>query len=225
MPHRSGLGKRPVTYCRYRAIVVVPPDPVVTPADVPGNHAADDAMVTALIASATAEIDGPSGWLGRAIGPQTIELRMDDFWHWNSFALPFPPAIEMVSLVYLDEAEVEQTVSPADYGLAGQRLYARSSFSTPTIGPDLEGVRIRYRAGYDGGQLGSPYGTTGDIPAPVRQWVILRATQMVAASAADPLLRSEATVDIDSVTYRTADEITGSDFLSQQLLSNYKVFY
>jgi hypothetical protein len=214
-----------MSWGRYRAIVVVPPEPVVTPADVPGDHAADDATVTALIASATAEIDGPAGWLGRAIGPQTIELRMDDFWCWNSFDLPFPPAIGMVSVVYLDENEAEQTVDPADYGLAGQRLYARSTFSTPTIGPDLEGVRIRYRAGYDGGATGSPFGTTGDIPAPIRQWIILRAKQMVAASAADPLVRSEATVDLDSVTYRTADEITGSDFLSQQFLSNYKVFY
>lgn len=212
--------------CRYRAIVVVPPEPVVTPADVPGDHAADDATVAALIAAAQAEIDGPAGWLGRAIGPQTIELRMDEFCWWGGgLVLPYPPAIEAVSVVYLDEDEAEQTVDAADYALAGQRLYAKSTFSTPDIGPDHEGVRVRYRAGYDGGVTGSPHGTTGDIPAPIRQWLIFRASQLIAANAADPLVKSERVDDLDSVTYRGGDEImSGSDPLSQALLSPYKVY-
>lgn len=210
--------------CRYRTIVVVPPDPVVTPADVPGDHAADDATVAALIASATAEIDGPSGWLGRAIGPQTIELRMDGFWWWNGF-LPFPPAIEVVSVIYLDENEAEQTVSAADYALAGQRIYPKSTFSTPTIGPDFEGVRVRYRAGYDGAINGSPAGTTGEVPAPIKEWIKLRTTQLIAMKDADPLVRSETTVDIDSHTYALPGETAGFDPLSSALLSPYKVYY
>lgn len=212
--------------CRYRAIVVVPPEPVVTPADVPGDHAADDATVAALIAAATAEIDGPAGWLGRAIGPQTIELLTDDFWPGDGrLFLPYPPIIEIVSLVYLDENDVEQTVDPADYALAGRRFYAKSSFSAPTVGPDYEGVRVRYRAGYDGGAQGSPYGTTGDVPAPIRQWIIFRATELVAANAADPAVKSERVDDIDSVTYRTTGEmIGGADPLSAALLSPYKVY-
>lgn len=209
---------------RYRATVIVPPSPVVAPADVPGDHAADDATVAALIAAATAEIDGPSGWLGRAIGPQTIELRMDEFWWHNGIMLPYPPAIEIVSLVYVDENDVEQTVSSADYALAGRRLYAKSTFTTPEVGPDFEGVHIQYRAGYDGAINGSPPGTTGDVPAPIKEWIKLRAAQLIGASAADPLVKSESTVDLDSVTYRTADEITGSDVLSAALLSPYKVY-
>lgn len=210
--------------CRYRAIVVVPPEPVVTPADVPGDHAADDATVAALIAAATAEIDGPAGWLGRAIGPQTIELRIDNFWSWDMM-LPFPPAIEAVSVIYLDEAEIEQTVSSADYALAGQRLYAKSTFSTPTVGPDFEGVRIRYRAGYDGAINGSPAGTTGEVPAPIKEWIKMRATQLIALKDADPLVRSETTVDLDSVTYAQPGETSILDPLSAALLSPYKVYY
>lgn len=41
--------------------VVVPPAPILTPADVPGSHASDDARVAALIAAATEELDGPTG--------------------------------------------------------------------------------------------------------------------------------------------------------------------
>lgn len=210
--------------CRYRAIVVVPPEPVVTPADVPGDHAADDATVAALIAAATAEIDGPAGWLGRAIGPQTIELRGDGFWWCNGLMLPYPPAIGAVSLVYLDGAEAEQTVSPADYGLAGQHLYAKSTFSTPTVGPQYEGVRLRYRAGYDGPINGSPPGTTGEVPAPIREWIKLRATQLIAMAGADPLIRSETTNDLDSVTYAQPGEVSILDPLSAALLSPYKVY-
>ena len=214
-----------MSWGRYRAIVVVPPEPVITPADVPGDHAADDATVAALIAAAQEEIDGPAGWLGRAIGPQTIELRMDDFWWCNGLMLPYPPAIEAVSVVYLDENEAAQTVSPADYALAGQRLYTKSTFSTPEVGPDFEGVRVRYRADYDGGLTGSPFGTTGDVPAPIRQWLIFRASQLIAANAADPLVKSERTDDIDSVTYRTGDELVGGgDPLSNALLSPFKVY-
>lgn len=211
--------------CRFRAIVVVPPEPVVTPADVPGDHAADDATVAALIAAATAEIDGPAGWLGRAIGPQTIELRMDDFWPGDGrLWLPYPPIIEIVSLVYLDESEVEQTISAADYALAGQRFYAKSTFSAPTVGPDFEGVRVRYRAGYDGAINGSPAGTTGEVPAPIKQWIVLRTTQLIAMKDADPLVRSETTNDLDSVTYATPSEDSGFDVLFAALLSPYKVY-
>lgn len=209
----------------YRAIVVVPPEPVVTPADVPGDHAADDVTVAALIAAATAEIDGPAGWLGRSIGPQTIELLTDDFWPGDGrLFLPYPPIIEIVSLIYVDENDVEQTVSAADYALAGQRLYPKSTFSAPAIGPDHEGVRLRYRAGYDGAINGSPAGTTGEVPAPIKEWIKLRAAQLIGLRDADPLVRSETTVDLDSVTYATPGENTGFDVLFAALLSPYKVY-
>ncbi len=205
-----------------RAIAVVPPEPVVTPADVPGDHAADDATVAALIAAATAEIDGPAGWLGRALGPQTIELRMDKFWpRSGELVLPFPPVIEIVSLVYVDENDAEITVDAADYALAGRRLYAKSTFDWPTVGPDFEGVRLRYRAGYDGALSGSPAGTTGEMPAPIKQWIALRAAQFIALKDADPLVRSETTTDLDSISYFSPGDVGG---VYDALLSPYRVF-
>lgn len=196
----------------------------MTPAEIPGEHAADDATVAAWIAAAQAEIDGPGGWLGRAIGPQTLELRADSFWPWGNIKLPYPPIIEIVSLVYLDESDAEQTVAGADYGLAGQLFYPKSTFSAPTVGPDYEGVRVRYRAGYDGGATGSPHGTTGDVPAPIKQWIIHRVGQLRSmAPGADAPIRSETTVDLDAVTYAVATptEISAS---YDVLLSPYQVY-
>lgn len=210
--------------CRYRVFVAEPPEPLVTPADVPGTHAADDATVAAYIAAATAEIDGPAGWLRRAIGPQVLELRGNDF-GWGRLKLPFPEIIEIVSLVYLDDDEVEQTVSPADYAFAGRLFYPKPSFVTPSVGPDYEGVRLRYRAGYDGALNGSPAGTTGAVPEPIKQWVILRASQLIAAADADLSVKSETTNDIDSHTNAMpVDILNGGDPLAMAFLSSYIVY-
>jgi hypothetical protein len=209
----------------FRVFVVEPPDPVVTPADVPGDHAADDADVTAWIAAATAEIDGPAGWLGRAIGAQTLELRSNEFWPCGRpFKLPYPPVIEIVSLIYINESDVEITIAAADYALAGQRFYAKPTFTSPTIGPDYDGVRLRYRAGYDGGAAGSPFGTTGDVPAPIKQWIINRAMQLRAMLGRDPLVRSESTEGIDSVTYVMQDAVMAGTGGLDVLLSPYQVY-
>lgn len=211
---------------RYRVFVVTPPDPVVTPADVPGDHAADDASVAAWIAAATSEIDGPAGTLGRAIGPQTLELRTNQFWPCGAaIKLPFPPAIEIVSLKYVDETDAEITVAAADYALAGQIFYEKSTFTMPTVGPDYEGVRLRWRAGYDGGATGSPFGTTGDVPAPIRQWIVNRVIQLRAMAGRDPLVRSESTEGLDSVTYQNQDAVMSGMGGLDALLSPYQVYW
>lgn len=214
-------------HCPYRVLVVVPPAPVVTPADVPGTHAPDDATVAAWIAAATAEIDGPAGTLGRAIGPQTLELRSGSFWPCGStLKLPYPPTIEIVSLIYVDEDDAEITIAAADYALAGELFYRKSTFSAPTVGPDHEGVRLRYRAGYDGAVGGSPpAGTTGDVPAPIKQWIINRAMQLRAMVGRDPLVRSESTEGLDSVTYLTQDAVMAGGGGLDALLSPYRVLF
>ncbi len=64
-------------------VVVSPPAPLVG-LDLLKQHlrvdgSDDDALITAYAAAAQGQIDGPAGWLGRAIGPQTLELRLDRF--------------------------------------------------------------------------------------------------------------------------------------------------
>jgi len=134
-----------------RVAVVVPPAPVVALAMAKAHLRVDgddsDQLIAAYVAAATAHIDGPDGWLGRAIGPQTLRATFNGF---GDCLLPLPqgPLIDIVSIKYDDGDGVEQTVSPADYTL--DRRGALRAFGTawPSARAWPDSVRIIYRAGY-----------------------------------------------------------------------------
>jgi len=97
--------------------VIVPPEPLITPADVPGNHAADSASVAGMIAAAQSRIDGPFGWVGRCFAPQTIEV---SFRCWGEVCeLPYGPVIEIESISYVDSAGEEQVLADDLWSLSG----------------------------------------------------------------------------------------------------------
>lgn len=119
------------------------------------THDDHDVLIGIYIAAACAHLDGPDGWLGRAIGVQTLELRADDFRGIGGcglIALPCPPFINVVSVIY-DDADGEPiTLDPSVYRVTGPAI-------RPVLGPvfnetwpppraQAEAVRIRYRAGY-----------------------------------------------------------------------------
>lgn len=146
-----------------RVIVITPPDPIVTweEADAHLRLLGDETervFVEGLIAAATAHLDGPSGWLGRALGPQTLEARFDSFWPdsrlWSGHVgcrplrLPYPPLIDIVSVKYMDATGTEQTVNSSAYEVRGQDVGAIYGTSWPAARWQPEAVRIRYRAGY-----------------------------------------------------------------------------
>lgn len=170
--------------------VITPPSPIVTPADIAGDHAADDAAVAAMIEAVTEEIDGPTGWLGRAIGPQTLELTLPAFCHRN-VRLPCPPIIGNISLKYLDSEEVVQTVDSANYRLVDDELWLARGFSFPPVACERDAIRIRYDAGYNG----TGDGKTGAIPERARQAIILSVQHM-------------ASLDVESL-YLRVDEVDG----------------
>jgi uncharacterized phiE125 gp8 family phage protein len=150
-----------------RAFVVTPPAPVVTWAEADRHLKLDgdssqQADVDAMIAAATATLEGPGGWLGRALGLQTLEVRYDSCETFYRLKVPFPPTVEILSLIYLDANRAEQTVDPADYELAGSEILLIPA-SPPWSGGlwGRESVRIRYRAGYD------------QIPANIRAAILL----------------------------------------------------
>lgn len=111
------------------------------------DHSDDDALITAYVSAAVAHIDGPGGWLGRSIWPQTLELRQDSLS--GSVRLPYGPVTGITSVKTVDSAGVEQTMSSADYLLTndGQLALAHNA-SWPSLRGDTEGVRIRYATGY-----------------------------------------------------------------------------
>ncbi|MAM37496.1 MAG: hypothetical protein CL949_03105 [Erythrobacter sp.] len=160
-----------------RVTVVTPPDPVVTWEEAKTHLRLDgddeQAFVEGLIAAATAHIDGPSGWLGRAIGLQTLEMCLPAF-GLTSIALDYPPAVDIASIEYVDSAGEIASVADDDYELAGQLLrpaWPRVWPNAQWRGADADVVRIRYRAGYAVNPDADP--VVPNIPAPIRAAILL----------------------------------------------------
>lgn len=133
--------------------VVTPPDAVVTVADAKKHlrvdHTDDDAHIEGLVAAATGWLDGPTGWLGRALGVQVLEYSADSFGDCGqSVRLPYPPHIEVISVKYIDAAGVEITMSPSGYELKDDELRTPNGQWWPAVRCESGAVRVRYRAGY-----------------------------------------------------------------------------
>lgn len=111
------------------------------------EHTDDDALIGAYIDATVGHIDGPAGWLGRSIWPQTLELRQDTLS--APVRLPYGPVTAITTVKTVDSTGVEQTMSAADYLLTnGGELTLAYDASWPSLRGDAEGVRIRYEAGY-----------------------------------------------------------------------------
>lgn len=134
-----------------RVVVITPPEPVVTVEEAKLHARIDgdveDALVERLIATATRSIDGPDRWPGVAIGQQTLEMRLNSF-ACTEIMLSCPPVIEIVSVTYLDQDGVDQTLAPEDYRKLDRSIVPAWGKSWPSARRDHEAVRIRYKAGY-----------------------------------------------------------------------------
>lgn len=94
--------------------------------------------VETLIEAATGWIDGPTGWLGRTLGVQVLELSLSE-WPCSLSDLPYGPIIELVSVVYVGADDVEHAIEISS-------LF--DDFDFPSSRGRPGDVRIRYRAGY-----------------------------------------------------------------------------
>ncbi len=204
-----------------RVVVIEPPKPIVKPEQVPGNHATDDALVTAMIAAAQAEIDGPSGWLGRALGEQTLEAHLYGFDE-PLIALPCRPIIKVESVEYEDAGGVMQTLLPVEYELVGDSVVMKFGKSWPPVRFYLfnrrEPVRIRYRAGYDGA-------TTGKVPANAVAAIILMTQELLAQAKADGGLRSVTVDDVITQAFNSPDMVQRARTVAvERLLAPLRVY-
>lgn len=143
--------------------VITAPDPIIPWAEAARHLRLDDgddqqAYVEGLVAVATGWLDGPDGWLGRALGEQVLEARFDA---WPCpLRLPFPPLLSIVSASYVDPNGATQPVTVTD-GLLDLGPAPR------VRGRDGD-VTIRYRAGYANTENGA-----STVPAPIRHAILL----------------------------------------------------
>lgn len=133
-----------------RVVVIEPPLPAVTYEEAARHLRLDGdderEYVEALIAVAQSHIDGAEGWLGRAIGVQTLEVRCE---HWPS-SLPFRPISSIVS-VSVDGAPVDGIGVEPDGVL----------IVPPRVARPAKEMSIRYLAGSE------------TAPAPIRHAILL----------------------------------------------------
>lgn len=170
-------------------VVISPPVAILDLGMVKKHIRVDDDDSNDLIglysAAAQAALDGPGGWLGRAIGVQTLEKRLDAFpftswgfgldwtaWgegEWETWShprrfgrikLPYPPFISVTSITYEDVNGVDQVLSATGWAASDEGV-------TPTFGTvwpagriDANAVRIQYQAGY------APIPATGENTTP-----------------------------------------------------------
>jgi len=124
----------------------------------------DDDYIEALIEAVTATIDGPAGWLGRALVTQTLEYQFGCF-PTCDIQLPCRPVVSITSIKYDDSAAEEQTLDAASYRLVAPNIVGLVSGSTwPTALDQAGAVRVRYVAGY---------GSAATVPAPIKQAIKL----------------------------------------------------
>ncbi|MBT9370279.1 hypothetical protein [Rhizobium sp. CSW-27] len=197
--------------------VIVPPDPLVEPEDVGGGTNAE-----IMIAAVTAAIDGPDGWLGRALGPQTLELGLD-LWPCRTLRLPYPPLIAVEGVYYTDVNGDEQEVALDVWGNTAAHVWFKQSWAMPALAEIPDAVRIRYRAGYDGVSVMD--GGTGAVPPQVRQAIILSVQHLRSIGAENLFLRAEEVEGVGRTEY-TVSEQAGRiiEAACERLLFGLKVF-
>lgn len=202
--------------------VITPPDPIVTPADIVGDHAPDDSAVAAMIQAVTEEIDGPGGWLGRSLGPQTLEWS-GACWPSNWLRLPYGPVADIDGVSYLDANGEEQEVDGGDWSYEGGLLIFREGWSAPSLFRHPAAVKITYQAGYDGEDITSD--GTGPVPERARQAIILSVQHMLSLGAENLFRRAEEVEGIGRDEFTLSD--VASKIVSQacdRLLSTLRVY-
>lgn len=133
----------------------------------------DDTLIAAIVAAATARLDGWAGILGRCLVNQGWRIDLA-CWPARDIRLPFPD-VSAVSVKYSDAADQEVTVDTGLYEVLDDNLGGlvrlRQAFAYPALNADRsDAVRVTMTAGY---------GATADkVPAPIRQAILLSAQQL-----------------------------------------------
>lgn len=137
-----------------RVVLVTPPDPLVSIQTLRKHlrveHTEDDAQIEAIAESVQGWLDGPTGWLRRSLGRQTLEVRIDHEFPCDRLALPFRPLISVESVIYVDEDGQAQTLADSGYRvIEGETCAIDLAYNTawPATRWQSEAIAVRYVAG------------------------------------------------------------------------------
>lgn len=147
---------------------VAPASALLTAAEVKAqsriDFADDDTLITALIAAATAALDGVDGILGRALVTQTWAQSFEGFA--DVLRLPLSP-VQSAAVSYFDEAGVSQSLAGA-YRLhadaRGHYLARVADAAFPATETRDDAVTVTMVCGY---------GAAADVPADIRHAALL----------------------------------------------------
>lgn len=120
----------------------------------------DDTTLQIYLDAAVAHLDGAEGILGRCLVTQTWDYNLDAFD--GDIVVPLPDLQSVTSVTYVDSAGATQTVSAADYTVAGQRIVPDTSW--PVAGDVPNAVTVRFVAGY---------GLAAAVPAAIKAAILL----------------------------------------------------
>lgn len=123
-----------------------------------------DAQINRLIDAIVSWMASPYGWLNRSLCRQTLEFRVAGWPSAEGVHLPGGPVASVSSVKYFDTANVEQTVSSADYFLDLDRLLMLPGFTKPILMQRPAPIAIRYLAGAE---------TAAEVPEGLREAVLL----------------------------------------------------
>ncbi len=139
--------------------------------------------IQAFIYAATQFVDGPEGFLGRALIDQTWDYYLDEFpcgpnlfehrRRRQAIEIPLPPLIEVIGVYYLDNSGSEQEFDAGSYTVDDAskpaRIVLKSNACWPTPACEANAVRIRFRAGY----LDTNSPPQANVPFPIKAAILM----------------------------------------------------
>src|SRR5262245_28437849 len=136
----------------------------------------EDSTIEIYIRAAREYLEGPYGFLGRALVTQSWRLTIDEFPD-NEIQILLPPLQSVTNIYYDDPEGNEQTVNPDLYYVdtASQPgwVVPIASSSWPTPLDAINAVRIDFVCGYPPDTGVSPTDYTANIPEQLKQGMLL----------------------------------------------------
>jgi uncharacterized phiE125 gp8 family phage protein len=208
-------------YTPFPPVLIDPPETApVTVAEVKAQlritGAEDDALIQAMIDAATAYLDGWSGVLGRCLVDQT--WRQDYTGFWDRLSLPFAPVSSITSVTYVDVDGADQTLDETAYELLVDHLSPYVARLPDQTWPDVYGTAMPAAVTFVAG-----YGDAADVPAPLRQAIILMAQKLHAGARSDPGLSRETVEGVGSREWRGGEMLLAAhDRTVEALIAPYR---